>query len=116
MEPKSQRVYARYPCRIPTRIHTRPSDEIFEGVLLDVGLGGALVHTAGKLDTEARLMFSVDGEAFVLDAYVIRLDRGDPRRQNDTSWALEFHPYPDTLHHLSTLIDRIRLPDTGDMK
>jgi hypothetical protein len=113
MEPNSQRVYARYPCRIPTRIHTRPSDEIFQGEIRDIGLGGAFVHTPGKLDSEVRLTFTFEAEEYILDAYVIRLDKGDPRRKNDMSWALEFHPYPDTLHHLSTLLDRIRLPDAG---
>ncbi len=107
---KAQRVYERFPCRIRAQIKTMPSGESFPGELLDIGMGGAYLRTAGIPDSEAEISFVYAGQPFTLYGYIIRKENGDPRSSADTRYAVEFQPYPDTLADLSRLIDRLAPP------
>jgi len=109
MTKPSKRLHTRYDCHIPTQVLAVPYNSTCKGELINIGLGGALLKLTekGRAGVEARLTFTYLGESYILDAYVIREVQADPKNPKEKHFALEFHPYPETLRHLNALLESL---------
>lgn len=107
MDP-SKRLHPRYQCKLQAKVITLPSKRNVEGVLVDIGLGGALIQTHDSLETEVRMAFALEQVNYVLDAYVVRQLPPDPSLPKTNIYGLEFHPNPQIQDRLKILLERLK--------
>lgn len=106
----SRRQHARYPCRLGARIWEHGYPRKLEAVILDIGMGGALVRVKGTLPVpgEARLEVPVGEDPLLLKARVVRAAGKDPKDRAFEGYGLAFLLEGRSHLRLKRLVDQVR--------
>ncbi|MBI4348610.1 MAG: PilZ domain-containing protein [Elusimicrobia bacterium] len=105
----SRRQHARFACALSLFAIAAGGRGPLEGLLLNVGIGGAYVKLKGTLPKpQCTLRINCGEDTFAVDARVVRIAPADPADRAATFYGLEFLNDSSTKLRVRSLVDRVR--------
>lgn len=105
----SRRQHARFACALSLFAIAAGGRGPLEGLLLNIGMGGAFVKLKGSLPKSVcTLRISCGQDTISVDARVVRIARSDPADRLAMFYGLEFLTDSSTKHRVRSLVDRVR--------
>ncbi len=103
------RVYARFPCRLRALVQM-PRIAAVEGLLCNIGMGGALLSMRAGIaeGQKLRLRVDCDSESFEFDAVILRDTGSDSKNPRCSLYGLSFVEGERSRRQVNLIVDRVR--------
>lgn len=110
MAPPSNRLHARFPCDISIQVSVPAmKNKLFEGAILDIGMGGALLSIKGSVTGPILVVHvQIESVAAEIKTRIARTVGPDKKRARHYLYGVSFETNLQNEHHLRKLIDEAR--------